>query len=210
MTIHRIAGVNHFDPAGRLRLVDWLALYSKRFGHPAFVATEWDKDIFAQVKAQRGEFQCLISNQWPNLSAGLVKVLTLSLAYEADTHTEVFSDVEVVWLDEGRRAPEDDIRNYAPDRFAMYKHWLGDKVTERDDLVTLAKMSERAIREAGCPPSIGNDRDAQFADLILRRVGKDGGDWAVVIVGKFHALTYSGSMRRLLEEREQICEVSLL
>jgi hypothetical protein len=208
--ILRIAGINHFDPAGRQRLTDWLAFSSKKFGNPAFVGTEWDRDIFARVKSQRGEFQGLISKQWPNLSPGLLKVLTLSLAYEADSHTEVLSDVEVVWLDEGRQAQEDDIQNYARDRFAMYQRWLGGEVTERDDSVILAKMSERAIGEAGRPPSVGNERDAKFADSILRRVGKGGGDWAVVIVGKFHALTYKGAMRQLLEEKEQSCEVSPL
>ena len=208
--ILRIAGINHFDPAGRQRLADWLALDAKKLGNPAFVATEWDKGIFARVKAQRGEFQYLINKQWPNLSPELQKVLTLSLAYEADTHIEVFPDVEVLWLDERRQAPEDDVQKYPLYRFEMYKRWLGDKITERDDSVILAKMSERAIGEGGRPPSVGNERDAKFADSILRRVGKGGGDWAVVIVGKFHALTYKGAMRHLLEEKEQICEVSPL
>jgi hypothetical protein len=210
MNLHRIAGVNHFDPTGRQRLIDWLALCSKQFGKPAFVATEWDKAIFDRVKGQREEFQLLISNQWPTLSPGLLKALTLSLAYEADAHVEVFPDVEVLWLDEGRQAPDNDIRNYARDRFEMYKRWLGDEILERDDSATLARMSERATLEAGRPPNVGCERDAKFVDSILRRVRRGGGDWTVVIVGKFHALAYNGSMRRLLEEREQICEVSLL
>jgi hypothetical protein len=70
-------------------------------------------------------------------------------------------------------------------------------------------MSEMAAAEAGDPPIQGNERDAKFADLILRRV-TNGGDWAAIIVGKFHALNYARSMRELLEAHDQICEVALL
>jgi hypothetical protein len=91
--ILRIAGVNHFDPGGRQKLVKWLLSWSKKFGKPAFVATEWDKEIFARVKTQRKEFERLIGDQWPPLSAGLSSVLTLSLAYEGDAYLEVFPDV---------------------------------------------------------------------------------------------------------------------
>lgn len=208
--ILRIAGVGHFDAAGRQRLVEWLRHCSEKFGKPAFIATEWDNEIFAQVKAQREEFRRLIGNQWPALSSGLSRVLTLSLAYEGDAHIEVFSDVEVLWLDEGRQAPDDDIRKYALDRFEMYKRWLGNEISDRDDSATLARMSERATREAGRPPNVGNERDAKFADSILRRVGKGGGDWAVVIVGKFHALRYAASMLERLESSKQTCEVVFL
>lgn len=203
--ILRIAGVAHFDPTGRQRLVEWLRHCS---GKPTFIATEWDKHILQEVLLQREEFRRLISNQWPTLSADLLKSLTLFLAYEGDTHLEVFPEAEILWLDEGREPPEE-LRNYARNRFEMYKAWLGDKIAETDDSAILRRMSEMAAAEAGDPPIQGNERDAKFADLILRRV-TNGGDWAAIIVGKFHALNYARSMRELLEAHDQICEVALL
>ena len=206
--ILRIAGVAHFDPTGRQRLIEWLRYCSEKFGEPAFIATEWDKHILEKVLPQREELRRLISKQWPAFSADLLKSLTLSLAYEGDTHFEVFPEAGILWLDEGREPPED-VRDYARSRFAMYKAWLGDKVAQTDDSAILEKMSKMAAEEAGDPPSEGNERDAKFADLILRRVAT-GGDWAVIIVGKFHALNYARSMRQLLEAHKQTCEMAFL
>jgi len=205
-----IAGVGHFDPAARQRLVKLLRYCCQRCGKPAFIATEWDKDIFEQVLAQRKEFQAAISNQWPGFSAELLELLMLSLAYEADTHLEVFPDAEILWLDAGREAPEEDIKNYARDRFAIYKEWLGDNVSEKDDSKILKKMSKKAGQQAGTPPSKGTERDAKWAHMILQRARKGGGDWAVIIVGKFHALTYAGSMRDILKTGEDTCKVFFL
>lgn len=102
-----------------------------------------------------------------------------------------------------------DFEFYAVDRFEMYKRWLGDTVAENEDSAVLGKMSKKAAEEAGDPPTNGNERDAQFADLILRKAATDG-DWAAVIIGKFHALNYARSMRELLEDHKQICEVEFL
>jgi hypothetical protein len=60
----------------------------------------------------------------------------------------------------------------------------------------------------GCPPD-GFAQLQKFADLILRKAAK-GGDWAIIIVGKFHALNYARSMRELLDANKQICEVVFL
>jgi hypothetical protein len=205
-----IAGVGHFDPAARQRLVKLLRYCSKKCGKPAFIATEWDKNIFEKVIAQRNEFRAAISNQWPSFSAELLNSLTLSLAYEGDSHLEVFPDAEVMWLDEGREAPEEDIKRYARDRFAIYKGWLGDNVSETDESAILEKMRKKAAQQAGIPPSEGTERDAKWADMILRGEAKGGGDWAVIIVGKFHALKYAGSLLDLLEAEKQGCKVVLL
>jgi len=199
--------VGHFDPVARQRLVKLLQYRSQKCGKPAFIATEWDKSILERVLGQRKEFQTAISNQWPGFSTELVKVLTLSLAYEGDSHIEVFPDAEILWLDEGREALEADINNYARDRFIMYKEWLGDSVAEKNDSAVLEKMRSKAAQQAGSPPSKGTKRDAKWADLILQRAGKGGGDWAVIIVGKFHALKYPGSMLDLLEAQKQFCKV---
>jgi hypothetical protein len=208
--ILRIAGVNHFDPAGRQKLVDCLLLHAKEFGTPAFIGVEWDKDIFTQVKAQRKKFRQLISNQWPELSLETIKALTLSLGYEADSHTEIFPDVKILWLDIGRQASEEVVKNYAHDRFTMYKRWLCTKVIEKNATTILAEMGKMATDEAGDPPKVGNERDAKFADLIPRQGTKGVGGWASIIVGKFHAMKYGGSMLQLLEEKGQICRVYVL
>ena len=55
---------------------------------------------------------------------------------------EAFPDVEILWLEQGREAFEADIKNYARDRFAIYKEWLGDKVSEKDDSKILETMRD--------------------------------------------------------------------
>jgi hypothetical protein len=200
-------GLGHFDPSARKRLIELLRYCSQKCGKPAFIATEWDKSIFERVRAQRTEFQSAIANKWPALSPELLKSLTLSLAYEADTHMEVFPSAEVLWLDDGRRALEADIKNYARDRLAIYTEWLGDEISEKDDSLILEKMRRKAAQQAGHPPNRGTVRDSKWADMILERMNKGGGDWAAIIVGKFHALSYPGSMRELLEAKKQVVKV---
>ncbi len=39
---------------------------------------------------------------------------------------------------------------------------------------------------------------------------RKGGDWAVIIVGKFHALKYAGSLLELLEAEKRVRKVVFL
>jgi hypothetical protein len=207
--ILRIVGVNHFDPLGRQGLCDWLKQISQNYGRPTFVATEWDKDIFLRVKAQRKRFRRLLRGQWPNISEHLLGILELSLGYEGDSHEEIYPGMDVLWLDEGRDVPvEDAITKYAEDRLTRYRAYMGEGVCGCDDTSTLGKMSKAAALEAGSPPETGPDRDKRFADLILQKVKQSPDGWAVVIVGKDHATAIDGSMACILDGEKLICEVA--
>lgn len=202
----RIAGINHFDPLGRRKLQDWVARYAN---NPAlaFVATEWDQDIFERVRGQRQRFQQLAARRWPEFSPQLLEILSMSLGYEADSHTQSFPNSEILWLDQGREANPEDINHYAEDRIQLYASFIDDGLDLANEEQMLLAMSERADQRAAGADGIGL-RDQAFARLILDRVTHDG--WAMVIVGRRHASDSEGSMRRLLEEGRQRCEVALL
>lgn len=206
MKLH-IAGVNHFDPMCRNCLILWIKqLSAANNGPPVFVATEWDENIFAEVKRQRSEFRKLAQGEWPNAPSGLLDVLELSLGYEADTHTKSFPNVKVLWLDEGRQV--NNINTYAEDRLRLYKSYLS-KLLPTDTSSALDKLS-RAVRNGATPPKEGTVRDHKFACLILKEVAKNGGEWAIAIVGYSHASDNQGTMYSLLEAEGLLCEVSIL
>ena len=50
----QIGAILHFDPLCRSRLRNWLKnLYTEKCQLPGFIAIEWDREIFEQVKQQR-------------------------------------------------------------------------------------------------------------------------------------------------------------
>jgi hypothetical protein len=203
----RIAGINHFDVLGRHKLRDWLTRYSHEVEGPAFLATEWDQNIFETVRGQRQHCRRLAAQRWPNFSDELLDIVMMSLGYEADTHADLYPNIEILWLDQGREADERDVNRYAEDRIHLYETLLAEGEELRDQQEVLAGMSNAASRRAGGDGGIGV-RDQNFARRILDRADDDG--WAIVIVGKNHTADVEGSMRRLLEQGEQRCEVVLL
>ena len=206
MDLH-IAGFKHFDPTGRTRLRQWLEqLSTEHTEPPAFVAVEWDEDLFGEVKAQRASFRNLITQEWPFASPGLLDELELSLGYGGDTHTGVFPDVPVIWLDQGRRC---DVSCYASKRLDMYKSFLGEEGLPGDSTAALATLSQQASERAD-PPTKGDERDQKWTRLIIDEIAQSGGDWAIAIVGPNHTRASSGYMTGLLEEAGQLCEVTIL
>jgi hypothetical protein len=131
-------------------------------------------------------------------------VLALSLGYEADSHVLSYPNLDVLWLDQGREANQDDVNRYAENRLALYASFIGNDLDLTNRRQVLTAMRRAADEQAAGQGGIG-DRDRQFAERIVRRVGGDG--WAVAIVGKRHAADLDGSMRRLLEESGHRCEV---
>jgi hypothetical protein len=205
-----IAGVIHFDPLGRAGLRRWLRrCFAVEGGPPAFVATEWDQNTFAEVRRQRAEFHDLAQGEWPHASPKALRILELSLGYEADTHVELFPDVEVLWLDEGRQTDPSRVQGYAKGRLEMYRSFLQGSWSPPGSLTLLRTLSHAARRRAE-PDFVPGDRDSTFARLILDRIARGGATWAVAIVGANHASRARGSMRSLLEEEGCFCDVTIL
>ncbi len=206
-----IIGINHFDPSCRLKLCNWFREWAEKgLKKPCFVATEWGQRIFERVREQRPELRQLLKKQWPHASENLLDTLSLSLAYEGDAHTTHFPEVEVLWLDDGREVNDDDVDNYARDRFEMYKRFLNSVPESTDEDSILRRIREAAVQEAGPIPQEGNARDEQFATRILQRIENSQCGQATVVVGKNHAGDFKGSMRRLLQEKGCSCEILLL
>ena len=209
MKIH-IAGIYHPDPLCRCYLKQWLKQLSTNYAvDPAFIATEWDENIFTEVKKQRNKFRELAQTKWPGATSDLLDELALSLGYEADTHIEIYPNVDILWLDQGRKEESDEVREYARDRLAMYISYLGGEPLPNDNTSALTKLSLEA-RARTQSDRQGDERDKKFCRLILERIENGGGDWAIVIVGAVHAEQVDGSMCRLLEEARQLCEVTIL
>jgi len=211
MTLH-ILGINHNDPAMRQRLTGCLLGRARKLGRPNFVGVEWDHAIFDKVRAQRQRFRELVALQWPAMSDPLLNQLSQSLGYEGDSHIEIFAQdpVETLWLDEGREHDEGDITRFSENRLALYKSYLPQWPEVATDAEIILRMSEAASRDIGEPPLNGDVRDAGFADLLTPRLAIGANNWAVAIVGKFHAIKIEGSMLALLESRNIACEVSML
>lgn len=209
-----IAGVVHNDPLGRTNLRRWLRLLrDSQGGPPAFVATEWDSQIFAEIKQQRDTFRNLASQEWPDAPPELVRELTRSLGYEADSHLDTFRGVDTLWLDEGRGdyQPED-VTEFAEARFNTYNSRLRDHRTLLNDTPgALAFLSQRAWQAADADPATtGQERDDNWVRAIRERIADGGGQWAVVIVGAHHATGNERYMRRQLEDLGLSCHVCML
>jgi hypothetical protein len=212
--IVRIAGINHFDPAMRQGLIEWLAGRLAKHGKPDFIAVEWDKGIFEGVKAKREEFRQLLKHEWPAISERLLNTLTLSLGYEGDAHLETYPDADILWLDKGRKEgpgsndyPKKFVEKCARWRLNHYKKFLGGWPTDANDSKILSRISQGANNVA---PSQYDPRDQKWVELIkVRSLGASLG-WAIAIVGRDHTRRHDRSMRSLLEEIGYTCEVSFL
>jgi len=115
--ILRMAGVNHFDPAGPGALATWFEnQLDEATEPPLFVATEWSRWILPCVKGQRPGFRQLLLKEWPHAPRHLLDVLEQTLAYEGDTHQSALPEARVLWL--GRTQGRDNpvIREYAERR----------------------------------------------------------------------------------------------
>lgn len=204
-----IAGINHFDPTNRETLRRWLAtLSSSRTSPPVFVATEWNREVFENIKEQRPKFRQLMMRQWPDASSELLDILENSLGYEADTHTEVFDNVEILWLDQERLVNVSDINNYAKDRLKMYRSFLEGHPLPKNTSEALSMFSKEARRRAQNSEA-STRRDVEWARLIQEKCVISKGEWVIIIVGSSHASDHEGSMRRLLQDQRLICQVNI-
>lgn len=206
----RIAGVNHNDVLGRERLIKWLQEVKAVEGtHPAFVAVEYDEEIFYKIREQRPILGKLVASVWTNTPSPVRKVIEESLVYEGDIHNMIFPGVETVWLDQGRNVSDSTIiSNYARDKLNVYRCFIPVDQAELGD-ESLRHMSISAWKRV-VSPQPGGPRDIKFAQLIADRSRWKNSGWAIVIVGIDHACEVEGRMVTLLKDQGINCQVNEL
>jgi hypothetical protein len=202
----RVAGIYHFDPGCRARLLAWYHhLASTAQTAPVFVANEWSSAAFEHVKSQRRLLRELLKREWPQASVAVLDILSASLGYEGDAHEASFPDADILWLGSADRSS---VNDYAKGRFAMYKGFLNNSA--------LPSEPEAAVRALGSAarsvPIIDRDpqRDRDLAVKILDRLSGADGTWAAVAIGATHATQDDEAMVRLLQHHGVKCEVDLL
>jgi len=198
-----LVGINHFDPLCKESLARTLIELRNCYGlPPAFVAVEWDESLFSKVCAQRAAFREKCRLEWPDAGEETLKVLEASLGFEGDTHREVFGDLQTLWLDQGRQG---NVENYASQRFVMYKDFLREK-TNKDCPTMLSKLSVVARHRQGRLDA-GTQRDQKWEELLLERLSKGPGLWAICVIGAGHIANIPGGIRTRLEAKGQQCEI---
>ena len=204
-----IAGIQHFDPLCRDRLLNWLKKLEKSHDNPPlFIAVEWDENIFRKIAQQRPTLQHLAKKVWPQASLFFLEKLSEAMAFEADTHIESFPTVPTLWLENGRIVSPEIIENYARDRLNVYRSFLSHEITGLNN-DALQIMSKEAWN-CSSKPSKGNSRDIKFAKLISDHFNQLGNCWAIAIVGANHVSTVSEYMRSILIEQGIKCDVTIL
>ena len=207
----QIGAIVHFDPLCRSRLRNWLKnLSTEKREPPGFIAIEWDREIFEQVRKQRSVLQQMAEQEWPGAPQDFVNAVSEAIGFEADTHEEVFRHVETIWLDQGRDVPDSSvIADYAGDRMAIYKSYWPKNISI-PGTEALEAMSRTSWNSAAASAYVETDRDSKFASHILEAITKNNPAWAIAIVGASHASDSPGCMRYLLETKGVQCEVAVL
>jgi hypothetical protein len=204
------AAINHFDPLCKPRLICWLRDKAQQNAEPPdFVGVEWKHELFEDVKAQRAELRRLAEQTWPEAPLAFIDALVQALAFEGDTHLEVFTDAHTVWLDEGRVVSDPTIiTHYARERIKLYQSYLSN-VSSYDES-TLIDMSREAWRRCASANRGATLRDEKFAAVITRHLKADSDSWAVVVVGADHASEEPGYLVSRLKNAGVFCIVSHL
>lgn len=193
-----MVGVNHLDPLGRTDLLARLrALASRHSNPPAFVAVEYDQHHFRSIVCQRDRFRSLIETKCGGLTTAELDAYANSLAYDGDSHHDIFPDVPVLWLDEDRKCSNSDLAEYPELRLAIYLRRSGN------DLRCVEKLScaiKAVPTQTNTSTPFWKERNETFARRICDRIREINGSWAIAITGKEHACnSVSGSMCQLLE-----------
>ncbi len=196
------AAINHFDPLCKPRLLRWLRDKAQQNAEsPIFVGVEWDRGLFENVKFQRAELRRLARETWPRAPLAFIDALVEGLAFEGDTHLEVFTDVQTL-------SDPTVISNYARDRIRVYHSYLPDVSSHNES--TLLDMSREAWRRSSSRTPEATCRDEKFSAVIIRYLEEHSGSWAIVIVGADHASQEPGCLLSTLKTKGIICIASEL
>lgn len=227
MQLHISAGI-HDNPVHRRRLGIWLEALKHREDSPKFIAVEANSILFLSViKRQRDEFIKLSrqDEQLGKIERLLLKKLSLSIAYEADTHTDVFGcQTQTIWLDDVR--PDIDLvidpcstaRRYLKlchsaltnaeltlDRF-LRAHKLFEAIDYH-----LVKEAEKDDRADSLKPTTNFDRDKAWMELLRASLIRcEDSDYGIIIVGANHAQNEPEYLRYLLVKNGHECKVHFL
>ncbi len=207
----RIAGVNHNDILGARRLRAWYdQVRNLETSTPTFVAVEFDRELFEQVRLQRPLIRRLASEVWPETDDEVLCLIERSLVYEGDLHERIFPGVETVWLDQGRKTTyPTDMSGYAQDRLSIYRRFIS-VAKSRLEIDDVKVMCQAAWNQGVAPQPGGTCRDLKFSQKIMQRVANGESDWAIVVVGSSHASQVEGSMVSRLTGQGIACPVTEL
>ena len=179
-----IIGINHNDPLGRrkIRLILDELRISKNF-IPDCIATEWDKVYFNIIQDQRTLFTKLAKEQNLNLKDETIFALADSMAYEADSHIELYPDLPIIWIDERFDGTiPDSVKRFAEYRLNVFLSFL-EKLNkdEKDNLEAISRIAW-SISSRGKAA----ERDVKFYNKLMNAV-QNGYKNIIVIVGAAHA-----------------------
>ena len=205
-----LIGVNHFDPLQRRELLCLIhTLAEENHGAPVFIAVEHDKDIFEWIVRQRRTFRSLLKKEWPDLTVDELDVLEKSLAYEGDSHLDIFPEARTVWLDSGRPFPphwDRDSPCYAIGRIKTYQDHLEHK-SLHGNLPFLSKQ----LRNVANEECMNTDRSRKFATSMLATLETNLAGWAFSITGAAHAnKDIPGSLAAILSDNGVNFEVRII
>lgn len=205
----QIAGVVHSDPLGKECLAAWLIdVKSKNEGEPAFVAVEYDQNIFIRLKNnQRPILERMLRDKWPDIPSDICSALVEAIGYEAETSLDIFPNIDTLWLTEGQPVCDMDINEFAKLRLKLYQSVLLNENYQftsetLDDLsVSVWKRAEQGGEDHR------GDIDRNFAERIQSALDNNINNWAVVIVGENHTLDKEGTMTHILRNSGFDCAV---
>ena len=227
----QVFGGYHDNPLHLRRLKSWMEFLRDNKGNPVFIAVEANRILFqAVIRNQRQKFVKIAKvDPWLGRLSNLAD-LSSAIAYEADTHEEVFDEKQnVIWLDDERTdlATIMDPSDTAERFFACCQKALAasrDRACDlaRDILVikaidqyirdsaekeTTSQNRAQILHEVGLPYC---DRDKLWLDILKARCVRDSQGYSILVVGENHTLREGNSLVKLLEDVGQSCEVHLL
>lgn len=221
------AGI-HDNPVHRKRLRGWLTDQGKKRGVPKFVGVEANRTLFqAVIQHQRQAFVSLARKDeiLKGIDPVLIKKLSLAIAYEADTHADVFQEqTQILWLDDVRpdlatvNDPCNTARRYL-DRCRSAVTRAGLEITpylrehqlfEAVDAFIIHEAEEEARKTP--PVSKGtSERDRAWMKMLESVLfTKEGTGYGIAIVGENHAKDEPDYLMHLLTNSGHNCEVKLV
>ena len=228
-----VFGGFHNNPLHRDRLTKQLEWLRDNIGCPEFIAVEANRSLFqAVIKKQRSKFVDLaIKDPWlSRLPKKSLKELSCAIAFEADTHEQIFfSKLKVVWLDDER---EDfgmvlDPCGAAERHLILCQSALAASSTRACDLKRQTPVvgaidayitndlnkDTQAVRPAYLSP--GQEADPYYRDDLWVNVLKPildhcSSGFGIILVGENHARKDGRYLVKQLEEMGYTCKVNLL
>jgi len=202
----QLVGTCHNDPMGKVNLKQCFQQSTFSNGcMPTFVAVEYSEQQFIQIRSQRPQFRELICEAWPQAGRTFINALADSLAYEADTHTELWPDMETLWLQEGDNR---DVSAFAKQRLLVYKGYLNSPPQPWEDQRGIETLRENVWAVATSAEQELTEKDARWAELVKQKVSQCDDKWAVAVIGAAHTKNSPGWFRNILETNGFKCEVT--